>query len=74
MQVMKWFKIFLGEVIFLFASVLIFRSVWTLLDQYLQYKYLIVLLIVGVALTLLGLYIINYEVQCLWKQKHQTGV
>jgi hypothetical protein len=67
---MHWAKILIGEFILLFASVLVFRSIWTLLDQYLGYECLIVLLIVGVALTLLGLYIVNYEVKCGMEKKN----
>jgi hypothetical protein len=66
---MHWTKILLGEFILLFASVLIFRSVWTLLDQYLGYESLIVLLIVGVVLTLFGLYILNHEAKCVLQKK-----
>jgi hypothetical protein len=67
---MHWTKILIGEFILLVASILVFRSIWTLLDQYLGYEYLIMLLIVGVALTLLGLYIVNYEVKCGMEKKN----
>jgi len=67
---MKLIKILIGEFVLLFASVLVFRSAWTLMDQYLQDEYLIVLLIVGVALTLLGAYIVNYEVKCEIQKKN----
>lgn len=66
---MQLTKILLGEFILLFASVLIFRSLWALLDQYLGYDYLIVILIVGIVLTVLGLYIVNYEVKCVLQKK-----
>ena len=70
---MRLIKILIGEFVLLFASVLIFRSVWTLLDQYLGYDYLIVFLIVGVVLTILGLYIVNYEVKCELQKKDNTN-
>lgn len=69
-MVMHWTKILIGEIILLFASILIFRSVWTLLDQYLGSEHLILLLVVGVGLTLLGLFIVNYEVKCGLQKKN----
>jgi NhaP-type Na+/H+ and K+/H+ antiporter len=57
-------KILLGELLLVFASVLIFRSLWTLMDQYLGYTNLWVFLVVGIILTVIGLYIVNYEVKC----------
>lgn len=66
---MRLIKILAGELVLLFASVLIFRSVWTLLDQYLGYDYLIVFLIAGVVLTILGFYIVNHEVKCELQKK-----
>ena len=67
---MHWIKILIGEIILLFASILIFRSVWTLLDQYLGSEYLILLQIVGVGLTPIGVYIVNYEVKCGLQKKN----
>jgi hypothetical protein len=64
-------KILLGELLLIFASVLIFRSLWTLMDQYLGYTNLWVFLIVGIILTVVGLYIVNYEVQCELQKKQQ---
>jgi hypothetical protein len=66
---MRLIKILLGEFILLFASVLIFRSVWTLLDQYLGYNNLFFLLIIGVFLTVVGLYVVNHEVKCELQKK-----
>jgi multisubunit Na+/H+ antiporter MnhG subunit len=68
---MQLIKILLGEFILLFASVLIFRSLWTLLDQYVGYDYLTIFLTVGVALTVLGLYIVNFEVKCELQKKNE---
>jgi NhaP-type Na+/H+ and K+/H+ antiporter len=64
-------KILVGELILVFASVLIFRSLWTLMDQYLGYTNLWVFLVVGVLLTVVGLYIINYEVESKLEKKQQ---
>ncbi|MCW4002821.1 MAG: hypothetical protein NWE95_02785 [Candidatus Bathyarchaeota archaeon] len=64
-------KILIGELILVFASVLIFRSLWTLMDQYLGYTNLWVFLVVGVLLTVVGLYIINYEVESKLEKKQQ---
>jgi hypothetical protein len=57
-------KIIGGEMVLLIASVLIFRSAWTLLDLYLGYDDLIVLLITGVVLAALSLWLLNYEFKC----------
>ncbi len=56
--------IILGEILLLGASVRVFRSAWTLLDQYLGYSHLELLLVIGVVLTVVGLILINYEVKC----------
>lgn len=61
---MKIGRVLLGEGILLFASILIFRSVWTLLDQYLGYSYLVEMLFIGAALTVAGLLLLNKEVEC----------
>lgn len=61
---MRLVKILIGEILLLFASIFIFRSVWTLLDQYLGYSYLLEMLIAGVALTVAGLIVVNHEVKC----------
>jgi hypothetical protein len=66
---MRLIKILIGEFVLLFASVLIFRSIWTLLDQYLGYTNLGIFLIVGIILTVVGLYIVNYEVKCQLQKK-----
>jgi hypothetical protein len=57
-------KIIVGEMVLLIASVLIFRSAWTLLDLYLGYDDLIILLIIGIVLAALSLWLLNYEVKC----------
>jgi predicted tellurium resistance membrane protein TerC len=57
-------KIILGEMIVLIASVLIFRSLWTLLDQYIGYSHLIEMLAIGIILAIAGLVLLNHEVKC----------
>jgi hypothetical protein len=66
---MRLIKILIGEFILLFASVLIFRSVWTLLDQYLGYTNLFFFLIIGIVLTVVGLYVVNHEIKCELQKK-----
>ncbi len=61
---MRLAKIIIGEMIVLVASVLIFRSLWTMLDQYLGYSNLEILLVVGVIFAVIGLVLLNYEVKC----------
>jgi len=65
---MKLARIIVGEMLLLGASILIFRSVWTLLDQYFEYSNLWPMLIIGIALTIVGLVIINHEVECEMKE------
>ncbi|MCW3995317.1 MAG: hypothetical protein NWE98_04100 [Candidatus Bathyarchaeota archaeon] len=59
---MRLAKVIVGEIILILASVLIFRSLWNLLDQYLGYSYLEVLLLVGLVAAVLALVWINHEV------------
>jgi hypothetical protein len=65
---MKIQRVLIGEGILLFASILIFRSVWTLLDQYFGYSYLIEMVFIGMALTVAGLVLLNKEVECEMKE------
>ena len=65
--VMRLAKVLLGEFLVIIASVLIFRSLWTLMDQYLGVSYLLLFLVVGLILVLLGLLILNQELNI--KQK-----
>ena len=74
MMGMKLVTLIVGEFVLLFASVLVFRSTWLLLDEYLGNSNLWLLLGVGVVLTVVGLVVINYEVKCeLQKKKEQTN-
>ncbi|MEM3357032.1 MAG: hypothetical protein QW166_04305 [Candidatus Bathyarchaeia archaeon] len=66
---MRLATIIAGEILLLIASVLIFRSLWTLLDQYFGQAHLWLMLIIGLVLTVVALIIVNYEVKCELKQK-----
>jgi len=66
---MKLVTLIVGEFILLFASVLVFRSVWLLLDEYLGDSNLWLLLGIGVVITVVGLVIVNYEVKCELQKK-----
>lgn len=61
---MRLRTLIIGEFILLFASILIFRSVWMLLDELFEKSNLELMLIIGVILTVIGLIIVNYEVKC----------
>jgi len=65
---MKLVRVVVGELLLLAASILIFRSVWTLLDQYFGTSNLWPMLIIGIAVTIVGLVIINHEVECEMKE------
>jgi len=58
---MRLLTLIVGEFILLFASVLVFRSAWLLLDEYFGYSELWLLLVIGVVLTIVGLVLVNYE-------------
>lgn len=66
---MRLAVIIFGEILLLSASILVFRSVWTMLDEYLGKSNLELLLIVGLILTAIGLVIVNYEVKCELEKK-----
>ncbi len=61
---MKFNKVLIGETILLFSSILIFRSVWTMLDNYLGESYLLESLAIGMLFTAFALYILNREAEC----------
>jgi len=65
---MKLARIVVGEMLLLGASILIFRSAWALLDQYFGSSNLWPMLIIGIVLTVIGLVIINHEVECEMKE------
>ena len=66
---MKLVTLIVGEFVLLFASVLVFRSAWLLLDEYLGNSNLWLLLGIGVVTTVVGLVIVNYEVKCELQKK-----
>jgi len=66
---MRFLKLILGELVLLFASIFVFRSVWTMLDEYFGYSHLEVMLIIGVLLTIAGFYFVNYGVKCELERK-----
>ncbi len=68
---MKLVTLIVGEFVLLFASVLVFRSAWLLLDEYLGNSNLWLLLGVGTVLTVVGLVVINYEVKCELQKKEK---
>jgi hypothetical protein len=70
---MKLARIIVGEMLLLGASILIFRSVWTLLDQYFGSSNLWPMLIIGIVLTISGLVIINHEVECEMKEARKPS-
>jgi len=59
--VMRLKRVLIGEFIIIIASVLIFRSIWTLMDEYLGTSYLLIFLALGLILTLIGLLLLNQE-------------
>jgi len=68
---MKLARLIIGEFVLLFASILIFRSIWTLLDQYFGSSELWLFLVIGLILTVVGLFIVNYEVKCQLEKKNK---
>lgn len=54
----------IGELILLGASILIFGSIWTLLDEYFGKSGLTLMLILDITLAVIGLILINYKVKC----------
>lgn len=69
---MRLVKIIIGELVVLAASVLIFRSLWTMLDQYFGYAHLEIMLVIGIVVTILGLIVLNHEVKCELEEKRKT--
>lgn len=66
---MRLALLIIGEIILLAASVFVFRSAWTLLDEYFGKSNLWLFLFIGVVLTIVGLVILNYEVKCELQKK-----
>lgn len=61
---MKINNALIGEVVLLFSSILIFRSVWTMLDSYLGQNYLAEILALGIIMMIFALYMLNHEAEC----------
>lgn len=57
---MKLPVLIVGEIVLLLASVLVFRSAWTLIDLYFGYSYTEIMLIIGIALTIVALFMLNH--------------
>jgi hypothetical protein len=69
---MRWIRLIVGEFVLLFASILVFRSAWTLLDEYLGKSNLWLLLILGIILTVIALIVLDHEVKCELEKKKQV--
>ena len=69
---MRWIRLIVGELLLLFASILVFRSAWTLLDEYLGKSNLWLMLVLGITLTVVALILLDYEVKCELEKKKQV--
>ncbi len=69
---MRWVGLIVGELLLLFASILVFRSAWTLLDEYLGKSNLWQMLVLGIILTVAALIFLDYEVKCELEKKPQA--
>jgi hypothetical protein len=66
---MRWIRLIIGELLLLFASILVFRSAWTMLDEYLGKSNLWLMLVLGIILTVAALILLDYEVKCELEKK-----
>jgi hypothetical protein len=69
---MRWIRLIIGELLLLFASILVFRSAWTMLDEYLGKSNLWLMLVLGIILTVAALILLDYEVKCELEKKKQV--
>jgi hypothetical protein len=69
---MRWIRLIVGELLLLFASIIVFRSAWTLLDEYLGKSNLWLMLVLGIILTIVALILLDYEVKCELEKKKQV--
>ena len=69
---MRWVRLIVGELMLLLASILVFRSAWTLLDEYLGKSNLWLMLILGIVLTIIALILLDYEVKCELEKKRKA--
>ncbi|MCL1978105.1 MAG: hypothetical protein FWG55_08425 [Candidatus Bathyarchaeota archaeon] len=60
---MRLVKLVIGELVVLIASILIFRSLWIMLDQYLDHSNLEITFIIGISIAILGLILLNKEIK-----------
>jgi hypothetical protein len=72
LSVMRWVRLIVGELLLLSASILVFRSAWTLLDEYLGKSNLWLMLVLGIILTIFALILLDYEVKCELEKKRQA--
>ena len=72
LSIMRWIRLIIGELLLLFASILVFRSAWTLLDEYLGKSNLWLMLLLGIILTFVALILLDYEVKCELAKKKQV--
>jgi hypothetical protein len=68
---MRYVRLVVGELVLLFASILVFRSAWTLLDEYLGKSNLWLMLVLGIILTVVALILLDHEVKCELEKKKQ---
>jgi len=68
---MRLVRLVAGELILLVASVLVFRSLWLLLDKHFSYNHLEIMLIAGLATTILGLILLNKELNIITHKKEK---
>jgi len=61
---MKLTKIVISELIVVLASVLIFRSLWIMLDKHFGDAYLEIMLIIGIIIVFLGSLLLHHEIKC----------
>jgi hypothetical protein len=69
---MRWTRLIVGELLLLFASILVFRSAWTLLDEYLGKSNLWLMFVLGIILTVVALILLDHEVKCELEKKKQV--
>jgi hypothetical protein len=69
---MRWIRLIVGELLPLFASIQVFRSAWTLLDEYLGKSNLWLMLVLGIILAVVALILLDYEVKCELAKKKQV--
>jgi hypothetical protein len=69
---MRWFRLIIGELLLLLASILVFRSTWTLLDEYFGKSNLWPMLGLGIVLTVFALILLDYEVRYELEKKQQA--